>query len=254
MVIYFTGTGNSQYVAEAIGHHLSDQVVSANQYIKSGEKGCFQSEKPWVFVYPVYISTMAKLFADFIRGCKLEGNQNAYFVGTCASEMGSAANCGQELCKLQGLEYRGTVRVQMPQNYIALFKMTEQDEIDRRIQKALEDVVEICKVIQANENLDMKLTSGFEYAMVKVVEKIYNGPFTGTKKFYATDECVGCGLCEKVCPMNNVTMQDGKPKWKKSCVHCMACINHCPKKAIEYGKKTVGVARYVCPQYHITPK
>ena len=57
-------------------------------------------------------------------------------------------------------------------------------------------------------------------------------------------DCIGCGQCAKRCPMNNVTLKDGKPVWGKACTHCMACICYCPVSAIEYGKKSVGQPRY----------
>lgn len=63
--------------------------------------------------------------------------------------------------------------------------------------------------------------------------------------FYSTDECIGCGLCEKLCPLKNIQIRkDHRPVWGKECTHCMACIAKCPKKAIEYGKKSKGKNRY----------
>ena len=65
-----------------------------------------------------------------------------------------------------------------------------------------------------------------------------------SKAFYATDDCVGCGKCVKLCPLNNVKLVDGKPVWGNNCTHCMACICYCPKEAIEYGRKSQGKLRY----------
>lgn len=253
MVIYFTGTGNSQYVAEAIADRLDDEIVRANDYIKEKKTGSFRSVKPFVFVFPVYLSTIAELFADFIRASEFttkDGHKaKAYFIATCASEMGASANACKKLSENKHLEYMGIYKLQMPQNYITFFKMTEPEECERRQKKALVSADEICEIIKNGELLDTSLKSGLEYAGTCLVEKIYNGPFTRTKKFYATDECVGCGICEKNCPLNRITMVDGKPKWTGSCVHCMGCINRCPKKAIEYGKKTIGKTRYFCKSY-----
>lgn len=249
MILYFTGTGNSKYIAKAMGHKLDDEVVSSNEYIKRNEAPAFQSEKPWVFVYPVYLSTIAEIFANFIRKADFEGSKEAYFIATCASTMGASPNLGKELCELKNFIYKGTEKVVMPQNYIAFFKMTEPEECEKRQKDALVVVEELCNVINNHGNLEGKMVSGFEHAATKLVEKMYNGSFTKTKKFHATDACVGCGICEKNCPMNRITMVDKKPKWNGSCVHCMACINQCPKQAIEYGKGTIGKQRYVCKDY-----
>ena len=42
--------------------------------IKTNKKGSFNSSKPFVFVFPVYVSNMAKPFADFLRNSEFSGN------------------------------------------------------------------------------------------------------------------------------------------------------------------------------------
>ena len=71
-----------------------------------------------------------------------------------------------------------------------------------------------------------------------------------TRKFWVSDQCVSCGLCERVCPVAAITMRDGKPTWTMShCAHCMACIHNCPKEAIEYGDVTKDKRRYTFAKY-----
>ncbi len=83
----------------------------------------------------------------------------------------------------------------------------------------------------------------------KPVTWLFDTFFIKPKKFYTTDECIGCDLCEKLCPLNNIKLLDKKPTWGNNCIHCTACINRCPKEAIEYGKKTQGKNRYVAIKY-----
>ena len=63
------------------------------------------------------------------------------------------------------------------------------------------------------------------------------------------DKCRGCGKCAEICPLGNISMNEGKVVWNGNCTHCMACICRCPAEAIEYGKKSPGKYRYVCPEY-----
>ena len=51
----------------------------------------------------------------------------------------------------------------------------------------------------------------------------------------------------KICPVNNIILDDGNPKWLHNCEDCMACIHICPKKAINIGTKTEKRSRYRNP-------
>ncbi len=249
MILYFTGTGNSRYVADGLADLLGDETVCVNDYIKNNKVGEFNSDTPYVVVFPVYLSIIPKVLARFIRASSFAGCKKAYFIATCAGAAGSSPNAALSLCKYANLQYMGTEKIVMPQNYIALFKMTEAPEIEKRMNDATAKIAEMANVIRNNQYFSMKKANLFEYGVTKFVEWLYIKFFTRTGKFRATTECISCGLCKKLCPVNSIEIADGRPVWNKSCIHCMACINRCPKKAIEYGKNSVGKNRYVCAKY-----
>lgn len=58
------------------------------------------------------------------------------------------------------------------------------------------------------------------------------------KKFAANDFCIGCGVCEKVCPRGNIRLKSGKPVFGSNCIGCLSCVQLCPKQAINIGKIT----------------
>ncbi len=68
------------------------------------------------------------------------------------------------------------------------------------------------------------------------------------KKFWVDEKCNGCAICEKICPAKNIVMNAGKPVWQHRCEQCLACIQWCPKEAIQYGKNPPGYARYHHPE------
>lgn len=57
-------------------------------------------------------------------------------------------------------------------------------------------------------------------------------PIVG-RRFKATEDCVGCGICANQCPQNNITITNGKPVFGNDCVACMGCAFHCPKNAVK---------------------
>ena len=67
-------------------------------------------------------------------------------------------------------------------------------------------------------------------------------------KFRADDKCTQCGLCAKLCPVDNIELVDGRPTWLGRCEQCYACFHWCPADAIQYGRRTKRQFRYHHPQ------
>ena len=249
MVIYFTGTGNSRYVAEMLADLTCDTAVDAGKLIKNGENLTAHSDKPFVFVSPIYVSAPPMLFVDFIKRASLTGNKKAYFVMTCASGMGAAPVYCAELAREKGLLYMGTRQVAMPQNYLILFKMNTPERAREIINAAHPDIEAIADRIAGSSPFLNPEPKGWEKWSTELVLAPYYKWFMSAKDFYTTDKCIGCGKCVSVCPLNNIRLVDDVPYWGDKCTHCMACINLCPKGAIEYGKKSIGKERHKCPKY-----
>ena len=84
MILYFSGTGNSQYVAVKIAEIIGDgQVFSINRAIKSGEKTVIRSEGPLVFVAPTYSWRLPRVVERWILETDFRGNRDAWFILTC---------------------------------------------------------------------------------------------------------------------------------------------------------------------------
>ena len=250
MILYFSGTGNSEYIAKNIAHLNNDIIVDMALYIRENKTLEVYSDNPYLVVAPVYISTMPTIVTSLLEKAKLDGNKNIYFIMTCAGNSGSAtASFMQPLVEKKGMIYRGCEHLSMPQNYLMFFEMKSKDENEAKMSAAIEKVPALAENIRNNEDFNMGKVGFMHKASIKPVIWLFDTFFIKPKKFYATDECINCGLCARVCPLANIEMVDGKPKWNKTCVHCTACINKCPKKAIEYGKKTQGKNRYVAVKF-----
>lgn len=71
------------------------------------------------------------------------------------------------------------------------------------------------------------------------------------KNFWTDEHCNGCGSCAKLCPVENIIMEYGKPKWLHHCELCLGCIHWCPKVSIQYKKGTLKRGRYHHPKIKI---
>ena len=246
MILYFSGTGNSEYVAKRIGKEVKDEAINLFDKIRNNDYSRLKSERPWVIVVPTYAWRIPKIVENWLKNTSLEGNENVYFVMTCGANIGNAGKYLEKLCVEKQMQYCGCMQIIMPENYIALFTAPSEEKAMQIIEKA-EDVIDVCinsirnkeKFAKSSISLGDKITSG-------IVNDLFYSVFVHAKKFYATDKCISCGKCADVCPLHNIQLVEGKPVWGKNCTHCMACINRCPKEAIEYGKHTNNALRYTC--------
>ena len=50
---------------------------------------------------------------------------------------------------------------------------------------------------------------------------------------HVNENCIGCGLCTKVCPSASFRLEDGRAAHiPGNCQTCLACAHLCPQKAI----------------------
>ena len=247
MIIYFTGTGNSRFVAEKIAALTADKTCDAAEFTKRNEGGNFEGEDRYLFVAPTYAAAPPLAFLDFIKKSTFTQGRPAYFVITCAGGMGGSPSYCKKAAEEKGLTYFGTNKVVMPQNYLIYFKIKTDEENKAILEAALPVIREIADCVLASTPLPDPKMKAWEKVLTPVILKPYYKWFISAKAFRATDECVGCGKCVAVCPLGNVSLVEKKPQWGTRCTHCMGCIDLCPKNAIEYGKKTKNKPRYHGP-------
>ena len=108
---------------------------------------------------------------------------------------------------------------------------------------------QIVHTIQKQSNSDsFILRAGMSWLKTYVIYPAFRCFVVGKQAFRATDTCISCGLCARICPTGTIVMEQGKPHWKgKDCVQCTACIHRCPVRAIEYGCVSTNKGRYVHP-------
>ena len=244
MILFFSGTGNSNYVAKRIADALGDEILNLNDRIKSGDTSPVETGERVIIVTPTYAWRIPRVVRDWLLKTELRGAKQAWFVMTCGSEIGNADKYNREFCTEKAISCMGTAQIVMPENYIAMFSAPQADEAREIVAKAEPSIDRAIAAIQHNQPFAPTRNNLYDRFMSGPVNPIFYRFFVKANAFTVSDACISCGQCAKRCPMNNVTLKDGKPVWGRNCTHCMACICYCPVSAIEYGKKSVGQPRY----------
>ncbi len=244
MICYFSGTGNSQRVAKQIAEQTKDTIVSINSSLRGKAPVCLQSESPLVFVAPVYAWRLPRVVEQWILDTQFHGCQQAYFVLTCGDSAGNASHYVQRLCQKKGFSFSGLAQVVMPENYIAMFPTPSKEQADAILEASNPHVASIAEHIHQGETFPETKPSLLGNLQSRLINPLFYSFFVKDTGFTVTDACIGCGKCDRKCPLGNIAMQEQRPVWKGNCTHCMTCICACPTEAIEYKAKTKGQARY----------
>jgi formate hydrogenlyase subunit 6/NADH:ubiquinone oxidoreductase subunit I len=132
--------------------------------------------------------------------------------------------------------------------------MLSPQETEERILKATEQIPSVVAAIQSGRKLTSRHVFLFETLITVPFNPVWSKLKLRAKDFHTTEKCIGCGKCVKVCPLNNIALQNKKPLWGDHCTHCMACICNCPTEAIEYGTISQGKEKYNFGKYSYVVK
>lgn len=241
MILYYSGTGNSRYVAKRIAEKIGDKnIINLGKLVKSGKDLHIENVDNLIFVYPTYAGRMPVFLSKYLSKQNFKEGAKSYFVTTCGASGGNQSKNLKAFCDKLKLSFQSFFVVVMPENYIALFHAPSEEKAKAIINKANPHIDRITEKIAKEYKL--KHITGF-------VKSPYNDIFykmvVKAKGFHTDSGCVGCGKCANVCVLNNIKLQDDKPVWGDACTHCMACINSCPTKAIQYKTATQKKRRYL---------
>ena len=151
MVLYFTGTGNSRYIAQCIAEALGHGLISMNDRIKAGNTSPVTSDERLIIVTPTYAWRIPRIVRDWLAETDFPCGAQTWFVMTCGSEIGNAAKYNRALCQEKQLTYMGTAQIIMPENYIDMFNAPQAEEARQIISRAEPDIERVTLAIAANQ-------------------------------------------------------------------------------------------------------
>lgn len=240
MVLYFSATGNTEYIAQELARRLDDDCINLLERFKQNDHSVLYSEKPFVICAPVYVCEMPRFMSRYLKEQIFTGSRNVYFIFTSGGYTGISGPLAKSMFRKKGMNYLGHAEFKMPRNYVAndAYPMLTPEEAASRILSARDMLDPVAKDILSGRKLTARHVFLLELLITLPFNPVWCKYKLSSRDFYATDRCVGCGKCAKLCPLNNIELKEGRPFWGNQCTHCMACIGNCPTRGIEYGTIT----------------
>ena len=250
--IYFSGTGNSKYAAELFCKEYEYEALTYSIEDADALKAIKESDLI-VFAYPVQFSTVPKIMRDYITDhCELWMKKRVFIIATMGLFSGDGSGMLGRLLQCCGAEVIGGLHLKMPDSIAdekALKRPLEKNKV--LVKQAEQKIKESVKRLKVGKPTQDGIGALYRLAGF-FGQRAYFGHKTrrySSKLKIDPDKCVGCGICEKLCPMENISVKERKAVSGDRCTMCYRCINKCPKQAITLlGKRVVeqcGIEKYI---------
>ena len=224
MVFYFTGTGNSLYVAK----QMEEAPISIPRAMRQGALE-FTAEEIGV-VCPVYGHEVPEMVKEFLKRAKFN-TEYFYMLLTYGNRHGGAAELAFALCRQCGIQPAYINVVLMVDNWLPGFDMEEQKRLDKKVEGQLDHIL---ADVKARRHWISPVTQQDRAAHQEFLSRMRQMPPDAWQHLLRVNEaCVGCGVCEKVCPSGSIRLEGSRAAYNPGhCQTCLACIHACPQKAI----------------------
>ena len=246
--IYFsTGTGNSLWTAKKLSAHL-DNAELVSMALNRNDRIDTDAENIG-FIFPVHIWGLPSPVIDFLNRFNLDPSKYYFAVGVNAGQVAATLIQLKNYLQQKNINLYSGFSICLPSNYIPWSGAESREKQQKKFSKSLDKINRIAQSVRAREVKESEKGPAWQNIFFSAIYRgSYNRVPRMDKPFFADEKCTGCKICQKICPAQNIKMNDGKPAWQHQCEQCFACIQWCPEEAIQYGKGTTRKKRYHHPE------
>ncbi len=254
MIFYFSGTGNTKWAAEQLALSTGDVLkYIPDELNKTKNEGAglvyqLQQGERLGFCFPTHGWQPPRIVREFIRRATFLTPSSPlpyiYALTTCGDNMGHAMRIFNKELGKKGLHTDAAFAIVMPESNVcfSFLHLDTPERVHQKIESAKKRLRHICEVVGNRQCGVEELVKGaIPYTYTYVIGGYYNKHLITDQHFWVDQEaCINCGLCAKLCPVDDIV--GTPPQWKHdgSCTNCLACYHHCPRHAIHWGKMKRG--------------
>ncbi len=230
MIIYFSGTGNSLAIARQIAFATNDSTLPLTEAVRRD----LTAERRIGLVFPSYDFNAPPAVRNLVPRLKISADAYVYIIIPCGSQAGNSIWSVRLLLREKGIEVRYSHKIRVPDNSAIVFGRNPNDQVWKftRFSDRLKNIINDIKA--ERKRLHFAWFSPLGWFMG--TDRMQQWMLRTFRPVVNEDKCIGCGICERVCPMRNIAV-DEKAGIGPHCTACLACLHACPQQAVEVGAK-----------------
>jgi len=224
-VFYFTATGNSLEVAKFLG----GECISIPKVMKGNDR--YFEDEVIGFVFPCYVSNMPTLVENFMKEAEFKADY-IFAIMTYGNMHLGARGFTVDLGQKYHIKIDYSNHIKMVDTSLKYYDMEKQIEdlpkkdVAGQLNKLKQDI-ENRLHYKGRDNIITKNISKLGY-------RAYRKEIGDCDRLFTVeDHCTKCGVCVKVCPVDNIDLKD-TVAFKGNCIRCYACTQNCPVNAIRF--------------------
>lgn len=233
--LYFSGTGNSKFVAETF-HNLEKEAKIYSIEDPLDFDTIIKESSEIILLYPIYTSMMPIPMTEFI--IKHSDSFKNKTVNTIATQMMFSGDGGMlplRLLRSQNVKTKYTLHVFMPNNIsdVSFLPIKKSDKLPLYLEKKQHSLQKkYNKIIKGKHYKHGRRWYSRSIAFLLqrcFAEKVHHKL---SSSLSVSNDCIHCNKCVNICPVDNLFSKNSIIHSKNQCVVCYRCVNICPTQSI----------------------
>jgi ferredoxin len=269
VILYFSGTGNTDYVARYLAHKLVAVPIEVElRSIERQRPEMLDGFDVLAVGFPVYGCESPPFFQAYLARLAPGQGRGAFVFCTKGAMAGNAVRRNLQRLAERGYLPLGGRSVGMPgsdglalsgkDSWMARSALRKDydhlknaDRLSEQMAAVLSGLADGKPIEAFHRPLPWSASGVLLDRLWAFLYRLFADPFR--TQFWADEHCQACSLCVQICPVDNVTLRDGHPLFADHCVLCLRCLHNCPREAIQIGKLTVNKFRWRGPRAKFEP-